>query len=191
MKISKGTQTAGTVFKFKGKRPFAHNRIQMHGICENSVQGVCVRGGCWGILCFPAFASESQLSQSRKVEENKERNTTCLAVRTMSIHIATAFFPRRSVVLLSCLFSPNVWDTGKKKKSTAINTLTGRLWWSRLWVVQSHRKRSEGLPASGTMLPKASRDELPTRYLIFRSDIETPKLKKKSKFLKTKISKFF
>ena len=116
MKISKGTQTAGTVFKFKGKRPFAHNRIQMHGICENSVQGVCVRGGCWGILCFPAFASESQLSQSRKVEENKERNTTCLAVRTMSIHIATAFFPRRSVVLLSCLFSPNVWDTGKKKK---------------------------------------------------------------------------
>lgn len=110
-----------------------------------------------------------------------------------------SIFPSEEICTIILLIFPKCMRY-RKKPSTAINTWRGRLWWSRLWVVQSHRKRPEGLPAlwssfssQKTMFPKASRDELPTRYLIFCSDIETLELKKekKRKFLKTKISKFF
>lgn len=98
-----------------------------------------------------------------------------------------SIFPSEEICTIILLIFPKCMRY-RKKPSTAINTWRGRLWWSRLWVVQSHRKRPEGLPAlwssfssQKTMFPKASRDELPTRYLIFCSDIETLELKKKKK----------
>lgn len=73
MKISKGTQTAGTVFKFKVKRLFAYNRIQMHGICEKSFWGVCVSGeGAEGYCAFLPSLQNHSYSRAEKWKKTKK-----------------------------------------------------------------------------------------------------------------------
>ena len=160
------------------------------GVCV--CQGRVLRDTVLSCLRFRITAIPEQKSgRKQRKKHHLPGSENCINSYYYSI------FPSEELCTIILLIFPKCVRY-RKKPTTPINTLRGRLWWSRLWVVQSHKKRPEGLPASWSsfssqkrMLPKASRDKLPTRYLIFRSDIETLKLKKKSKFLKTKISKFF
>lgn len=176
----------------KEKDPLPTTEFKCMGFVKTLFR-VCVSGeGAEGYCAFLPSLQNRSYPRAEKWKKTKKETPPAWQWELCQF-ISLQHFSLGGALYYYLAYFPQMCEIQKKKKkpSTAINTLTGRLWWSRLWVVQSHRKRSEGLPASGTMLPKASRDELPTRYLIFRSDIETPKLKKKSKFLKTKISKFF
>lgn len=108
MDISKGTQTTGFIHKFKVKRPFAQNRVQMHQICGKFFQGN------QEILCFFFFSFPLRITnflehyyRGKKRKKPKKQTLPAWQCYVNYDYIAFSLQRVQIFVLLPHLFSPN------------------------------------------------------------------------------------